>query len=392
MSSSKMNWPHTSQHTLMNRVDNKGAYTQQELDRIQITLNKVLSSEYISTRPGAGGSRVSYLEGWKALNLANEVFGFNGWSSELKSTTVDYLDEIQGRYSIGLSTVVRVTLKDGSFHEDIGYGFIDNAKSKAAAFEKCKKEAFTDGVKRCLRCFGNVLGNCLYDKNLLVKLRNANKENSALNDEDIFQGSDLLKLAKQRTNKVSIASVSNEKFQKNYEKHQSENNNTKEPEPVAIPSVNPLLPTPISNSKPLNSPEEDIYDEEAFLFSDDIEGDKLDDYEMNIIMGNNHESKENQPPNESHVVPALFVSAKSAELMKKTPTSNSISQFDPKFISPNIRRTLDPTKSVPVKRAENSYSQTPSKPTKRMIGMPPSYKPAMKKLKDNTTAEPLTGT
>jgi DNA repair and recombination protein RAD52 len=29
---------------------------------------------------------------------------------------------------------------------------------------KAKKEAVTDAVKRTLRSFGNVLGNCLYDR------------------------------------------------------------------------------------------------------------------------------------------------------------------------------------------------------------------------------------
>lgn len=29
---------------------------------------------------------------------------------------------------------------------------------------QCKKEAVTDAVKRALRNFGNLLGNCLYDK------------------------------------------------------------------------------------------------------------------------------------------------------------------------------------------------------------------------------------
>lgn len=29
---------------------------------------------------------------------------------------------------------------------------------------QCKKEAVTDGLKRALRSFGNLLGNCLYDK------------------------------------------------------------------------------------------------------------------------------------------------------------------------------------------------------------------------------------
>lgn len=75
-----------------------------------------------------------------------------------------------GRINLGLSTIVRVTLKDGTFHEDIGYGHCENTKGKAAAFEKAKKEAATDAMKRALRNFGNVLGNCLYDKDYLSKV------------------------------------------------------------------------------------------------------------------------------------------------------------------------------------------------------------------------------
>ena len=56
------------------------------------------------------------------------------------------------------------------FHEDIGYGHIENCKGKAAAFEKAKKEGTTDGLKRALRSFGNVLGNCIYDKEYLAKV------------------------------------------------------------------------------------------------------------------------------------------------------------------------------------------------------------------------------
>ena len=37
-------------------------------------------------------------------------------------------------------------------------------------FEKAKKEGTTDGLKRALRSFGNVLGNCLYDKDYLAKI------------------------------------------------------------------------------------------------------------------------------------------------------------------------------------------------------------------------------
>ncbi|KAJ4351022.1 DNA repair protein rad52 [Ascochyta clinopodiicola] len=147
-------------------------FTAQEIATLQNRLNKQLGPEYISQRPGNGGGRVAYLEGNKAIALANEVFGFNGWSSSLGQVQIDYVDEHQsGKVSLGLSIVVRITLKDGTYHEDIGYGSIENGKGKAASFEKAKKEAATDGLKRSLRTFGNVLGNCLYDKEYLKKVQ-----------------------------------------------------------------------------------------------------------------------------------------------------------------------------------------------------------------------------
>lgn len=54
--------------------------------------------------------------------------------------------------------------------QDVGYGHIENCKGKAAAFEKAKKEGTTDALKRTLRTFGNVLGNCIYDKDYLSKV------------------------------------------------------------------------------------------------------------------------------------------------------------------------------------------------------------------------------
>lgn len=99
-------------------------------------------------------------------------------------------NESTGKISLGLSVIVRVTLRDGTYHEvylptvciiaawrygsqilkDIGYGQMENCKGKAAAFEKAKKEGTTDALKRALRHFGNVLGNCVYDKEYLAKV------------------------------------------------------------------------------------------------------------------------------------------------------------------------------------------------------------------------------
>ncbi|KAL4809053.1 DNA repair and recombination protein radC [Aspergillus unguis] len=147
-------------------------YTPEEVAALQARLDKKLGPEYISSRPGASGLRVHYLSADKCINLANEVFGFNGWSSSIQNIQIDFVDESPntGKVSLGLSVITRVTLKDGAYHEDVGYGHIENCKGKAAAFEKAKKEATTDALKRALRNFGNVLGNCIYDKDYISKV------------------------------------------------------------------------------------------------------------------------------------------------------------------------------------------------------------------------------
>ncbi|TKY88548.1 hypothetical protein EX895_002537 [Sporisorium graminicola] len=146
-----------------------GGLTQDSASRIatlQAKLNQRLGPEYLSQRPGpGGGKKLTYIEGWKLVDLANEVFGFNGWSTTIVRLDVDFLDcSPDGtRFNAGVSCVVRVTLRDGAFHEDIGYGSAENARQKHAALEKGKKEAVTDATKRTLKNFGKLLGNCTYD-------------------------------------------------------------------------------------------------------------------------------------------------------------------------------------------------------------------------------------
>ena len=82
-----------------------------------------------------------------------------------------------------------MSLKDGTSHEvsafniiignlyhlcgaqDVGYGISEN-KIKGTAIENAKKEAVSDARKRALRLFGNALGNCIYDKEHLNKVKN----------------------------------------------------------------------------------------------------------------------------------------------------------------------------------------------------------------------------
>ncbi|USW58305.1 Putative DNA repair protein Rad52/59/22 [Septoria linicola] len=180
-------------------------YTAKEIATLQSRLEKQLGPEYISTRPGNGGGKVHYLAAEKVINLANEVFGFNGWSSSIQNVQIDFVDENRetGRINLGLSTIVRVTLKDGSYHEDIGYGHCENTKGKAAAFEKAKKEAATDAMKRALRNFGNVLGNCLYDKDYLSKITKVKVAPSKWDAENLHRHPDYAPVKKEPTDQAT---------------------------------------------------------------------------------------------------------------------------------------------------------------------------------------------
>lgn len=113
--------------------------TAKKIATLQAKLDKKLGPEYISQRPGPGGGpKLTYVEGWKVINLANEVFGFNGWSSNIVSLSIDFTDYLEEtkRYCIGVTAIMRVTLRDGVYHEDIGYGMLENTKSKGAGLDK----------------------------------------------------------------------------------------------------------------------------------------------------------------------------------------------------------------------------------------------------------------
>ncbi|KAL9068868.1 MAG: hypothetical protein Q9157_006372 [Trypethelium eluteriae] len=187
------------------KVPHVNEYTAIDIATLQSRLDKQLGPEYISSRPGAGGSKVYYLAAEKAINLANEVFGFNGWSSAIKNVQIDFVDEDRntGKISLGLSIIVRVTLKDGSFHEDIGYGHIENCKGKAAAFEKAKKEAATDALKRALRNFGNILGNCLYDREYLQRVTKVKAEPSRWDVDSLHRHHDYAPVKEEPATNVS---------------------------------------------------------------------------------------------------------------------------------------------------------------------------------------------
>eukprot|EP01118_Nematostelium_gracile_P012950 TRINITY_DN4815_c0_g1_i1.p1 TRINITY_DN4815_c0_g1~~TRINITY_DN4815_c0_g1_i1.p1 ORF type:complete len:321 (+),score=87.11 TRINITY_DN4815_c0_g1_i1:116-964(+) len=134
-------------------------------------LDRKLTHREVLTRPGGfNGGEFTYIESWKAVEIANDIFNFNGWSCSIVDITPDFIEETpNGKHRCGITAVVKVTLRDGSFHMDVGFGCSENPR-KGAAIENAKKEAVSDARKRALRLFGNHLGNCLYDKTHLKKI------------------------------------------------------------------------------------------------------------------------------------------------------------------------------------------------------------------------------
>lgn len=385
-------------------------FSDSEAGDIQSRLEKQLGPEYVSTRPGAGGLSVSYIEGWKAINLANAIFGFNGWYSEVKTVQVDYLDERSGRFSVGLSVIVRVTLKDGAYHEDIGYGSLDNARTKSMAFEKAKKEAITDGLKRALRCFGNALGNCLYDKDYLSKISNVKCAPPDFDESNLMRYTDnLAPPSRAATIPAQLPSVTTNNSkdrssaatlpiprtaQQNSMSRVSPAPQPARPVQAAPPHPQRAAPSAPSNiRKPIERDDHDDFDD-SMTFSDDInlESEDFND-EVNELLntklktpaggedGEQHEphsesTTQEQQTNDTPSRPAQpdvrpsevsFVKARVAEDLQKNGNVASSHAFNPNFISPSIRRTVDPTKSTPIKRTAPSELKTVRYDNPRLI-------------------------
>ena len=184
------------------RLSGKGEYTE----RVGGVLNRQLGPEFVSQRPGQGNRTLCYLTGGDAYAIANAVFGWDRWSSEvLESRTISdrevkpqsglweivTLSKVRVKVSVldELGRVIRTIAR-----EDCGTGCAPGL-AKGAAYELAYKKASTDGFKRALRQFGEVTGNCLYRKSYntrigaMVKL---NREPSVVFDTRELMGRDEL--------------------------------------------------------------------------------------------------------------------------------------------------------------------------------------------------------
>ena len=70
--------------------------------------------------------------------LSFSFVSFNGWSDQIKNLNVDYIEQELNMWCVGVTAIVRVTLQDGSFHENVGFAEAKN-QSKGEAMLEAKK-------------------------------------------------------------------------------------------------------------------------------------------------------------------------------------------------------------------------------------------------------------
>ncbi|CAI4047772.1 hypothetical protein SKDZ_13G1010 [Saccharomyces kudriavzevii ZP591] len=344
-------------------MDEKKPFFGNHSEDIQTKLDKKLGPEYISKRVGFGTSRIAYIEGWRVINLANQIFGYNGWSTEVKSVVIDFLDERQGRFSIGCTAIVRVTLTSGTYREDIGYGTVENEKRKPAAFERAKKSAVTDALKRSLRGFGNALGNCLYDKDFLAKIDKVKFDPPDFDENNLFRPTDEISESsrsntlhenheqqqypnkrRQLTKVTSAASDSTKNLVK------LENITNKSASATATPTDTNNSNNISKHSDASKQDQDDLLDD-SLMFSDDFQDDDLinmGNANCNVLPADTDLMMAKQSTNPDSILEAekiTFVTAKAATSVQNEHHIGEENIFDPKYQAQSIRHTIDQTTS-----------------------------------------------
>jgi len=138
-------------------------------------LNAPLPRDAIRTRKQAG-TNLAYVEGWWVFQQLNELFGYDGWDTEiinleqaeLTSYTKNGRDMYRCSYVCHAKLLVyfaSIVTDDTDIvsKQDVGTG-IGFSASAGDAIEGAAKEAVTDAYKRCARQLGNQFGLPLYDK------------------------------------------------------------------------------------------------------------------------------------------------------------------------------------------------------------------------------------
>jgi DNA repair and recombination protein RAD52 len=138
-------------------------FSPEQIAELQKPLNKR------NVKPPAPGKYGEYIEGWKVIDEANRIFGFDAWSRETDeikcvSERETKMGKNKDRDGWAVAYIARCRIRVGNItREGCGAGTGIDA-DLGCAHESAIKEAETDAMKRALMTFGNPFGLALYDK------------------------------------------------------------------------------------------------------------------------------------------------------------------------------------------------------------------------------------
>ena len=121
---------------------------------------------------------------WKIITMANNIFGEDGWTNKIISNEIDSVDFEEGKFIVTSSSHIRIELKDGTYHEDIGVSTVKDF-NKSKAFQNAKKKSISQGIKRTLRLFGNNLGNSIDKRKIINNNEHSNSDKDTLSSKKI---------------------------------------------------------------------------------------------------------------------------------------------------------------------------------------------------------------
>ena len=129
-----------------------------------ISVNRILATKplrgELSTRPGPGNKKLTYISGEGISRTLNDIFGFDGWNLDIARVQREECVKEKDRYHVVYTAQVRLTHKgSGAYKEDCGAGDSTD-KNFGTAVSHALKASITDAMKRAARHFGDKLGNC----------------------------------------------------------------------------------------------------------------------------------------------------------------------------------------------------------------------------------------
>jgi recombination DNA repair RAD52 pathway protein len=114
------------------------AFSEQQLRR----LVRALPQQVVKTR-SMDGFEMRYIEGWYAIQEANRIFGFDGWSRETLSLVCIHAKPSGNLFTVSYSCRVRIqicTAERGLYRDGTGFGQAQ-AATLGLAHEQAAKSA-----------------------------------------------------------------------------------------------------------------------------------------------------------------------------------------------------------------------------------------------------------